>query len=171
MSEVEGSGFMVMGVEEFKVFLLKTGHFSVVGSFKKRHLLFRGAKLVYNPSGRDGYCLLQCLAASSLLEKDPQVKKLECKRNTFQKSKKLVRVPDEEFPLAWDDIGLIELENNVSIYVYDISRISQDDDDDEVWRRKPGKEQHEIYVARKGNPSGKCIPLLLLDGNHFVLIK
>lgn len=55
-------------------------------------------------------------------------------------------MPNIDFPLAWESTGIVERENNVSIYGYGLTRYSQDVSDD--------KEEEEDFMMT--SKRGKC---------------
>lgn len=105
-NKLEGSGQVALGVEFLHLILGKTGLSSAPGMSRRMNpLLFRGAIIILNPSGHDGICLLQCLAAYFLLGKN--VRKLCDKTNTLAKCKALVKVPQLIFRLPGKVLKLL----------------------------------------------------------------
>ena len=147
LEEVEGSGFMILELDLFKIIMAKTGQASNLGAKINNPLQFRGAFLVYNPTGADGYCLIQCLAAYFLLsEANGQAVNLKYKTKTLAACQKLVSTPDIEFPVAWDDIAVIESANGVSIYVYAVSVMGEKEEEEE--EEEDGEEEGERDIIQ-----------------------
>ena len=174
LNEVEGSGYSILNMDEFSITLIQTGHAGVLGQNSTNgKIKMRGSRQIYDPKGRDGYCLLQCLVAHLMLEKkkNQNSKSLDRKTQNIQRCKNYIRTGNIKFPIAWEDIVTIERQNNLSIYVYAITPLDPTTTTTDQHEADLRNVKREIYVARKGAADGKFVPLLLLNGDHFALIK
>ena len=116
-------------------------------------------KAIINPKNDDQKCFLWCVGIHKLLEKNPNMKKLELISNNLKKEVENFNLDGMEFPYGNRDIDKFEKNNKISINLYGCDN-----------------ETNEVSILRisKEKQNKTCVDLLLIDdenGKRYCLIK
>ncbi|XP_069936724.1 uncharacterized protein [Cherax quadricarinatus] len=157
LQDQEGSGWIIDQIESFSIEYVKVEFRVEVGSYVAYPEKLRGKKYVFNPEINDGLCVLRAFAAYQCHKKNMPWKHIRRAVNTKRGCLNHAKSSIDDFPITRDKLGILEKENKVSLYVYQLR-----------------KDQDRTFMAmcRKGNKKYKDIMCaLLLNERHLVLIK
>nr|XP_053628169.1 uncharacterized protein LOC128685655 [Cherax quadricarinatus] len=157
LQDQEGSGWIIDQIESFSIEYVKVEFRVGVGSYVAYPEKLRGNQYVFNPEINDGLCVLRAFAAYQCHKKNMSWVHIRRAVNTKNGCLNHAKTSIDDFPITRDKLGILEKENKVSLYVYQLR-----------------KDQDRTFMAmcRKGNKKYKDIMCaLLLNERHLVLIK
>ncbi|XP_069950770.1 uncharacterized protein [Cherax quadricarinatus] len=157
LQDQEGSGWIIDQIESFSIEYVKVEFRVGVGSYVAYPEKLRGKKYVFNPEINDGLCVLRAFAAYQCYKKNMSWVHIRRAVTTKRGCLNHAKTSIDDFPITRDKLGILEKENKVSLYVYQLR-----------------KDQDRTFMAmcRKGNKKYKDIMCaLLLNESHLVLIK
>ncbi|XP_053641949.2 uncharacterized protein [Cherax quadricarinatus] len=157
LQDQEGSLWIIDQIESFSIEYVKVEFRVQVGLYVAYPKKLRGSQYVFNPEINDGLCVLRAFAAYQCHKKNMSWKNIRRAVNTKKGCLNHAKSSIDDFPITRDKLGILEKENKVSLYVYQLR-----------------KDQGGTFMAmcRKGNKKYKDIMCaLLLNESHLVLIK
>ena len=159
--EIQGSGYSLKTCSQINLLFCKYLFRKPGGAYRVILPKMRGSSYVFNPSGILNSCLIQCLAAykyCNVYDKPYNKCHLRMHLGKLKSCSRYVRWDDITFPVKWEDISKIERLNEVSIYVYEISK-------------EEGEECISLVRRGCGNSNFHFVPLLFFESeSHFCLI-